>query len=92
MGKMVSIYFTDREADDLRRFCEDHSCTQYSAVKTALRELLLKPVGGKQQVVNDDESKTSRQDNTVKKGETETKSVSKLSTKDLLEKLRSYTQ
>ena len=84
MGKMVSIYLTDREADGLRRFCEDHSCTQYFALKTALRELLLQPLGRKEEKVNDDQSKTTEQANTNKTGETETKSVSKKSTRELL--------
>ena len=43
MGKITSIYLTEREAKQLEKFCEENQCTQYSALKTALRELLLKP-------------------------------------------------
>lgn len=72
MGKMVSLYLTDREAGDLRRFCEEHSCTQYSALKTALRELMSQHIGGKEQEISDDKSKTNQQANTVNADETET--------------------
>jgi len=44
MGKITSIYLTEDEAKQLEKFCEENECTQYSALKTALRELLLKPV------------------------------------------------
>ena len=40
MGKITSIYLTDEEAKQLEKFCEKNQCTQYSALKTALRELL----------------------------------------------------
>ena len=40
MGKITSIYLTDEEAAELKRFCEENQCTQYSALKTAMRELV----------------------------------------------------
>jgi len=43
MGKITSIYLTDKEASELKRFCDENQCTQYSAIKMALRELLFKP-------------------------------------------------
>jgi len=44
MGKITSIYLTDEEVAELKKFCNENECTQYSALKTALRELLSKPV------------------------------------------------
>jgi len=44
MGKITSIYLTDKELGELKKFCEENQCTQYSALKTALRELTSKPV------------------------------------------------
>lgn len=43
MGKITSIYLTDEEAAELKKFCEENRCTQYSAFKAALRELISKP-------------------------------------------------
>ena len=43
MGKITSIYLTDEESKELQKFCEENQCTQYNALKTALRELLFKP-------------------------------------------------
>jgi hypothetical protein len=37
-GKFTSIYLTDEEASELKRYC--HQCSQYSVLKTALREFL----------------------------------------------------
>ena len=45
MGKITSIYLTDGEAKKLEKFCEENQCTQYSVLKTAVRELLSKPIG-----------------------------------------------
>ena len=42
MGKVTTIYLTDEEVIELKKFCEDNNCTQYSAIKTALREILSK--------------------------------------------------
>jgi len=44
LGKIVTVYLTDDEASDLRSFCDENQCTQYSAQKTALRDLIYKPV------------------------------------------------
>ena len=44
MGKITSIYLTDEESIELKKFCDENQCTQYSALKTALRELLSKPI------------------------------------------------
>jgi hypothetical protein len=44
MGKITSIYLTDEEATKLKRFCDENQCTQYSALKTAVRELVTKPI------------------------------------------------
>ena len=44
MGKITSIYLTDEEATELKKFCDENQCTKYSALKTALRELLSKPI------------------------------------------------
>ena len=43
MGKIVTIYLTDEETTGLRRFCEENACSQYTAIKTGLRELLSRP-------------------------------------------------
>jgi hypothetical protein len=44
MGKVVTIYFSDEEAQDLKDFCDENRCTQYSALKTAVKQLLHKPL------------------------------------------------
>jgi len=44
MGKIVTVYLTDEEAKELKQFCEENQCTQYSAMKTALKEILFKPM------------------------------------------------
>ena len=61
MGKMVSVYLTDNEANDLRRFCENHGCTQYSVLKTALHELLSKPIELKEKKADNDQSEIEEQ-------------------------------
>ena len=43
LGKMVSLYLSDREARDLRAFCDENQCTQYNALKTAVNNLLYQP-------------------------------------------------
>jgi hypothetical protein len=43
MGKIGTIYLSDRENRELKAFCDENQCTQYSALKTAVRELLSKP-------------------------------------------------
>ena len=59
MGKITSIYLTDGEAKQLEKFCEENQCTQYSALKAALRELLIKPV-----IKIEESNPTSEEDNT----------------------------
>jgi len=77
LGKMVSVYLTDGEADDLRRFCESHGCTQYSALKTALHELLSKPIEVKEKEDDKDQLEIDEQAKNVEKDETEELSTEK---------------
>lgn len=44
MGKIVTIYLSDSESVELKGFCDENQCTQYSALKTAVRELLSRPM------------------------------------------------
>jgi len=44
MGKITSIHLTHEEVAELKKFCKENQCAQYSALNTALRELLAKPV------------------------------------------------
>ena len=44
MGKIVTVYLTDEETKSLTRFCEENGCSQYTAIKTGLRELLSRPI------------------------------------------------
>ena len=44
MGKVVTIYLSDDEARSLKGFCDENRCTQYSALKTAVKQLLYRPV------------------------------------------------
>jgi hypothetical protein len=44
LGKIVTIYLSDDEAGDLKEFCDENRCTQYSALKTAVKQLLSKPI------------------------------------------------
>ena len=40
----TSARATDEEVVELKKFCEENRCTQYSALTAALRELLSKPI------------------------------------------------
>jgi hypothetical protein len=40
MGKVVTIYLSDEETRDLKDFCDTNRCTQYGALKTAVKQLL----------------------------------------------------
>ena len=40
MGKVITIYLSDEEARSLKGFCDENRCTQYSALKTAVKQLL----------------------------------------------------
>jgi hypothetical protein len=42
MGKITTIYLTDNESIRLKKFCDENQCTQYSALKTAVKELISK--------------------------------------------------
>jgi len=44
VAKIVTIYLSDEEARELKTFCEENTCTQYSALKTAVKQLLFKSV------------------------------------------------
>ena len=44
MWKIVTIYLSDAETAELRDFCDENQCTQYSALKTAIREFLSRSV------------------------------------------------
>jgi hypothetical protein len=44
LGKVVTIYLSDEEVISLKDFCDENQCSQYSALKTAVKELLHKPV------------------------------------------------
>jgi hypothetical protein len=44
MGKVVTIYLSDEETRQLKDFCDENQCTQYSALKTAVRQLLYRPL------------------------------------------------
>lgn len=67
MGKITSIYLTDEEAAQLKEFCEDNKCTQYSALKSALKELLSKPAKENQQEIFPQESLQPNQLSETKK-------------------------
>jgi len=43
IGTIVTIYLSNEEARDLQDFCDENQCTQYSALKTAVKQLLSKP-------------------------------------------------
>jgi Holliday junction resolvase len=49
MGKIVTIYLSDQEVHDLKEFCEENRCTQYSALKTAVKQLLFEPIQWKEE-------------------------------------------
>ena len=59
MGKIVTIYLSEDEARDLKEFCDESRCTQYSVLKTAVRQLLYRPVlveeEGPQEVIEEPE-------------------------------------
>ena len=49
MGKVTSIYLTDEEAAMLKEFCSANGCTQYTAIKTALRDMLAGSIDKKEE-------------------------------------------
>lgn len=54
MGKIVTIYLSDEEARELRDFCDENQCTQYSALKTAVKQVLSKPMRREEEDVPED--------------------------------------
>ena len=44
MGKIVTIYLSNDEARRLQEFCDANKCTQYSALKTAVKQILSEPI------------------------------------------------
>jgi len=44
MGKVVTLYLSDEETRHLKDFCDENQCTQYSALKTAVRQLIYRPL------------------------------------------------
>jgi len=57
MGKIVTIYLTDEETIGLRKFCEENACSQYTAIKTGLRELLHQSKAQKPTIEHEQEAK-----------------------------------
>ncbi len=70
MGKITSIYLTDEEVAELKKFCSENQCSQYSVLKTALKELLSKSL------------KTTRETETARNGLEINQSPSKSDRKD----------
>jgi len=44
MEKIVTVYLSDEEAKDLKMFYDKNQCIQYSVLKTAVREIISKPL------------------------------------------------
>ena len=53
MGKIVTIYLTDDEARELKTFCDENQCTRYSALKTAVKQILSQPLQCKEEETQD---------------------------------------
>jgi len=62
MGKIVTVYLTDEEASELKKFCEENQCSQYSVMKTALKEILFKPMKETSEEPSYTEEETSEQE------------------------------
>jgi hypothetical protein len=96
MGKIVTIYLSDRESSELKAFCDENQCTQYSALKTAVRELLSKPTKIVEEThpieqSNDIPEKDFEEDETIKdekQNDNSTISEPKVSLGMLLERMR----
>lgn len=71
MGKIVTIYLSDEEVRDLRDFCDENQCTQYSALKTAVKQLLSKPIQWEEEEDTPEESIEEPQDEIIVDEETE---------------------
>ena len=92
MGRIVTIYLTDAESVELKDFCDENQCTQYSALKTAVRELLSKPLKKAEEMpLNTPEEETSEEDPEGDEAPEETRQTEKpdtLKTSSLLRRLR----
>ena len=53
MGKILTLYLSDEEAHQLKAFCDENQCTQYSALKIALKELLFNQVAKNEKPLSD---------------------------------------
>ncbi len=63
MGKITTIYLSDAEARRLKEFCDENQCTQYSALKIAVGDLLSKQSKEGQAVIPEEEVETIDKDN-----------------------------
>ena len=88
MGKIASIYLTDEESDELKKFCEENQCTQYSAIKIALKELLTKPVKATEVPLE----KEIKQETIQSPGNTEGTEKKEETSTDVLRRLLKYTR
>jgi hypothetical protein len=41
---MVARALTDEEVSDPKQFCEENQCSQYSVMKSTLKEILFEPI------------------------------------------------
>ena len=65
MGKIVTIYLSDEEARELRSFCDENQCTQYSALKTAVKQILSKPMQWEEEDVPEDIINETQEENVI---------------------------
>ena len=89
MGKITSIYLTEEEAMQLEKFCEENQCTQYSALKTALREMVSRPI--KEEETSTVEERETAPQSEVKEETEETENkeeIRKRNLRKLLEELK----
>jgi hypothetical protein len=56
MAKVMTVYLSNEELRDLERFCTQNNCSQYGALKMALKELLHQSVKEEKEVKEKDES------------------------------------
>ncbi|EMR73924.1 hypothetical protein MCGE09_00422 [Thaumarchaeota archaeon SCGC AB-539-E09] len=54
MGKIVTIYLSDKEADELKKFCDENQCTQYSALKVTVKQILSEPMQREEVTISED--------------------------------------
>ena len=65
MGKIVTIYLSDEEARELKEFCDENQCTQYSALKAAVKQILSKPTQREEEDVPEDIIDETQEENVV---------------------------